>query len=503
MERRNKSLKITPVVRDISESLGKIPPQAIDLEEAVLGALMLESNAIIAVGGLLHPDHFYLESHRVIYEAIRDLFAAGEPIDMKTVVSQLKKNGKLELAEGEVKIANLCANVSSAANIEYHAIIVIEMAMKRSMITLASQIHHDAYEDTVDVFEMIERYNLDMQNILDKAVSSRAEKSMKTLAYDNIQEVQARQSGKHTGIDSGFPALDEALAGFHNTDLIIVAARPGMGKTAFVVQSAKQCAQQGLPAGLFSLEMSAQQLVTRMIISDSEIDADRVQKGKMDGAEFQRYSDNCGRLMGLPLYIDDTPFLSIVDLRARAMRMKAKYGIRILIVDYLQLIRGIGQQNRDQEIGQITRTLKGVAKELDIPVIAISQLNRGVETRGGDKRPLLSDLRESGSIEQDADIVMFLYRPEYYKITVDEYGFPTHGLCEFIIAKHRNGALGTARLKFIGRFTKFVEWNGEYEPIQQTSIKRDNQEEYTKKHYKNPLPSERQDADFADDDTPF
>lgn len=488
------------LARDISESLGKLPPQAIDLEITVLGALMLEKHAIINVAGFLHPRHFYTEQHREIFQAIQDLFSEGEPTDMRMVISRLRKNGKIEIVGGAYYIGELTSKVSSAANIEYHARIILEMAMKRGLIELASNIHHDAYEDTTDVFTLIEKSNYLLQEVLDNAITGRAEKKTLDIAVDVVKELESRVAGLHSGIDSGFNSLDAILNGFHPTDLIIVAARPGMGKTALVVQSAKNIAERGIPVAIFSLEMGSKQLIERLAIAESEIESDKIKKGKVDPLEFRIFSDACGKLSKLPLYIDDTAMLSIVELRARCMRLKAKHGIQLIVIDYLQLVRGVTAEgkgmNRDQEIGMITRTLKGIAKELEIPVIAISQLSRGVETRGGDKRPQLSDLRESGSIEQDADIVFFLYRPEYYKITQDSEGFPTNGLCEVIIAKHRNGALDTAKLKFIGKFTKFTDW----------LMESNNQEQYVQRHYKDPTQKlDKSAADFDPEttDSPF
>jgi replicative DNA helicase len=498
MNRKKYQPKEKLVVRDITDSLGKLPPQALDLEEAILGALMLEKNAIVEVASSLRADHFYHESHRTIYEAIISIFSAGEKIDMRTVVNAVRKAGKLELVGGAYKIAELTSKVSSAANIEYHTRILIEFAMKRSLIMMASEVHHDAYEETIDVFNIIEKTNLNLQEILDNAISGKADKSMAEITFEVIKEQQARQSGKHTGLDSGYPVVDAMLNGFQKTDLIIVAARPGMGKTSWVMQAVKNIAEKSVPVGVFSLEMGAKQLVERMAIAESEIEADVVKKGRLDPYEWQRYMAAHGGLAKLPIHIDDTAFMTIVELRARAMRMKSKHNIQLLVIDYLQLIKGINEfgnnMTRDQEIGVISRTLKGVAKELDIPVIALSQLSRSVETRGGLKRPMLSDLRESGSIEQDADVVMFLYRPEYYKITQDEDGLPTHGLCECIIEKHRNGATGTVKQKFIGKHTKFANW------ISETTIPVSKaRQQYADKHYKNPteeLPKEGDDLPF-------
>jgi len=477
-------LRIERVV-DMSNSLGKLPPQALDLEEAILGALMLDKNAIVEVASTLRAEHFYDEGHRTIYEAIISLFSSGDKIDMRTVVTTLRKAGKLELVGGAYKIAELCSKIASASNIEYHSRLMIEFAMKRSLIQMASEIHHDAYEDTSDAFNLVERTNLQLQDILDGAISSRSDKSMTEISLEVIKEQEARQSGIHSGLDSGYPVVDAMLNGFNKTDLIIVAARPGMGKSAWAMQAARNIAEKGNHVGIFSLEMSARQIVERMAISESEMDAESVKKGLLQPYEWTRYMHAHGGISVLPIHIDDTALLTIVELRARAMRMKTKYDIQLLIVDYLQLIKGINEHgknmSRDQEIGLISRTLKGIAKELDIPVIALAQLSRAVEQRGGVKRPMLSDLRESGSIEQDADVVMFLYRPEYYKITTDEDGFSTHGLCECIIEKHRNGATGTVKLKFIGKFTKFTNWLSEsYQAV--STIR----QKHATEHYKNP-----------------
>lgn len=493
MDKRKKNIE-TRVVRDLSESLGKLPPQAIDIEETVLGAIMLQKGAIIDVAGFIRPEHFYLDSHKEIFTAILDLFSKGDPIDIRTVVSKLRHTGKLELVGGAYAISELTSKVGSAANIEYHARVIVEMSMKRSLIQMASSIHHDSYEDTVDVFSLIDRSNMDLQNILDNAINATSEKSIKDISFLVVKEQQERQSGKHSGLDSGFNVLDAMISGFRKTDFIVIAARPGMGKSAFAVQSGIHIASNGHPVGMFSLEMGSNQLIQRAAVSKTELDSESVKKGILKENEFVRFMHACGDLGELPFYIDDTAFMSIVELRARAMRMKSKYGIELLIVDYLQLIKGIGDSgkisnNRDQEIGIITRTLKGIAKELDIPVIALSQLNRSVETRGGSKRPLLSDLRESGSIEQDADIVMFLYRPEYYKITVDEDGNPTHGKCEIIVEKHRAGSTGTVLMKFIGKYTKFAEW-----------LHYDNKPDYVGQQ-KSPLPKES-DIPF-NDENPF
>jgi replicative DNA helicase len=455
----SKSNKLIP--RDLSESLGKLPPQARDLEEAVLGALMLEKNALNAVVEFLKAEHFYADAHKEIYQAIIDLFKASEPVDMRTVVNQLRKNAKLELVGGAYVIAELTAKVSSAANIEYHARVIIEMAIKRELIHIASQIHHDAYEETTDVFELLDKTEQSVFQISDSNLRKNYD-NMRNLMARAIQELQVLKDHKDglTGVPSGFTSLDRITSGWQKSDLVIIAARPGMGKTAFVVSALRNAAVDfKIPVAIFSLEMASVQLVNRMISAEAELEGDKIKKGNLADHEWAQLVHKTSRLSSAPIFIDDTPALSILELRAKCRRLKAEHNVQLIVIDYLQLMRGEQAGNREQEIASISRALKGIAKELNVPVLALSQLSRGVETRGGDKRPQLSDLRESGSIEQDADIVMFLYRPEYYKITVDEEGMPTQGMGEVIVAKHRNGSTGTAKLKFIGKFTKFADFD--------------------------------------------
>jgi replicative DNA helicase len=456
----SKSNKLIP--RDISETLGKLPPQALDLEEAVLGALMLEKNSLNAVVEFLKPEHFYDDRHKEIYTAIIDLFKATEPVDMRTVVNQLRKNGKIEFIGNAYYIAELTAKVSSAANIEYHARVIMEMAIKRTLIEVATQIHHDAYEDTTDVFELLDKTEQSVFEISDSNLRKNYD-NMKNLMARAIQELQILKDHKDglTGVPSGFTALDRITSGWQRSDLVIIAARPGMGKTAFVVSALRNAAVDfKMPVAIFSLEMASIQLVNRMISAEAELEGEKIKKGQLADHEWAQLVHKTSRLSSAPIFIDDTPALSVLELRAKCRRLKAEHNIQLIVIDYLQLMRGDQGGNREQEIASISRALKGIAKELNVPVLALSQLSRGVETRGGDKRPQLSDLRESGSIEQDADIVMFLYRPEYYKITVDEDGMPTQGVGEVIVAKHRNGSTGTAKLKFIGKFTKFADLDG-------------------------------------------
>jgi len=455
MEQRTKLL-----VRDISESLGKLPPQAIDLEEAVLGAIMLERDAINPVVEFLKPDHFYTEQHKEIYTAVIELFKKSSPIDMRTVIHQLRKAAKLELVGGAYYVAELTSKVSSAANIEYHARIIVEMALKRHVITIASNIHHDAYEDTTDVFELIDKVESSMLAISDSGLNKNYQ-TTKALMYEAIKELKDRKLAVNglTGTPSGFLSLDRITCGWQKSDLIIIAARPGMGKTGFIISALRNAAVEfNIPVAMFSLEMASLQLINRMICSEAEIDSDKLRQGSLNDQDWQQIIGKTGRLISAPMFIDDTPALSILELRAKCRRLKAEHNIQLIAIDYLQLMRGEKGGNREQEISSISRALKSIAKELNVPVIALSQLSRSVETRGGDKRPMLSDLRESGAIEQDADIVMFLYRPEYYKITVDEDNMPTQGMIESIVAKHRNGSLDTVKLRWIGKYTKITDY---------------------------------------------
>jgi replicative DNA helicase len=458
----NKSGKLVP--RDISDSLGKLPPQALDLEEAVLGALMLEKNALNAVVEFLKPEHFYKESHKEVYAAIVDLFKSSDPVDMRTVVNQLRKTGKLELIGGAYAIAELTSKVSSAANIEFHSRVIMEMAIKRELIQVASQIHHNAYEDTTDVFELLDKTEQSIFEISDSNLRKNYD-SMRNLMTRAIQELQLLKEHKDglTGVPSGFTGLDRMTSGWQRSDLVIIAARPGMGKTAFVVSALRNAAVDfKVPVAIFSLEMASIQLVNRMISAEAELEGEKIKRGTLAEHEWTQLVHKTNKLTTAPIFIDDTPALSVLELRAKSRRLRAEHNVQLIVVDYLQLMRGDQGGNREQEIASISRALKGIAKELNVPVLALSQLSRGVETRGGDKRPQLSDLRESGSIEQDADIVMFLYRPEYYKITVDEEGMPTQGMGEIIIAKHRNGSVGSVKLKFIGKYTKFTDFDAPY-----------------------------------------
>jgi replicative DNA helicase len=452
--------------RFLDADLGKLPPQAPELEEAVLGALMLEKDALTTVIDMLKPDSFYKDSHQEIYRAILDLFAQSEPVDLLTVTEKLREMGKIEIVGGVGYIAQLTNRVNSAANIEAHARIIGEKAIKRELISQASEILRHAYEDTTDVFNLMDFAEQGLFQISESNIRKKVA-GMRDLMQIAIKELEAKKDHKDglTGIPSGFSALDRVTSGWQRSDLIILAARPAMGKTAFVISAMRNAAVMfNMPVAIFSLEMSSVQLVNRLISAEAELESEKIKKGNLAAYEWEQLHAKIRNLEAAPIFIDDTPALSILELRAKCRRLKAQHDIQCIIIDYLQLMSGDsgGKSggNREQEVAQISRALKGLAKELNVPVIALSQLSRAVETRGGDKRPQLSDLRESGSIEQDADMVVFLYRPEYYGITQDENGNPTTNMGEVIIAKHRNGSLENVPLKFIGKYTKFSDWDG-------------------------------------------
>lgn len=454
---------------------GKLPPQVVDLEEAVLGAMMIDKKGVDEVIDILQPDAFYKEAHKYIFEAIVQLFTDTQPIDLLTVSAQLRKNAKLDLAGGDFYLIQLTQKISSSAHIEFHSRIILQKYIQRSLIRISSDIIEESYDETTDVFDLLDKAESKLYEVTQGNIkrSSETAQSLVLQAKKRIEEI-AKQEGL-SGIATGFDKLDKITSGWQPSDLIIIAARPGMGKTAFVLSMARNIAIDfGKPVALFSLEMSSVQLITRLISSETGLSSEKLRTGKLEKHEWEQLSIKVKNLEKAPLYIDDTPSLSIFDLRAKARRLSSQHQVKLIIVDYLQLMtagsNSKGGGNREQEISTISRNLKALAKELNIPVIALSQLSRAVETRGSSKRPLLSDLRESGAIEQDADIVSFIYRPEYYKIEEwdDEEQSPTAGQAEFIIAKHRNGSLDNIRLKFIGNMGKFEnldDYTGSYDDL--------------------------------------
>ncbi len=453
-------------VNPYDAGIGKLPPQAVDVEEAVLGALMLDRDSLANVIDSLQTDTFYRDEHQRIFGAIFELFASSKPVDILTVVQELKKRGELEMVGGVPYITSLTNRVASTANIEYHTRILNQKQIQRELIRVSSEIIKDAYEESTDALELLDKAEKNLFAVAEGNIKKNFSKMSEliTEAKKQIEKAGQQQDGL-SGVPSGFKDLDRFTAGWQKSDLVILAARPGMGKTAFVLSLARNAAVSfKRPIAVFSLEMSSVQLVMRLISGEAELPGEKLKKGDLQQHEWHQLDSKIRELTEAPLFIDDTPALSIFELRAKARRLKANHDIQMIIIDYLQLMTAGGDNrggggNREQEISQISRSLKGIAKELEIPVIALSQLSRNVEQRGGTKVPQLSDLRESGAIEQDADMVMFIYRPEYYNINENEDGTPTDGLAEIHIAKHRNGALGMVPLKYIGHLAKFTDYD--------------------------------------------
>ena len=431
----------------------RVPPQNIEAEQAVLGAMLIKKEAIIAVQEILLPDDFYREAHRIVYEAMLELSGNDEAVDLVTLTEQLRKSEKLEKIGGLPFITQLANAVPTAANVTYHAKIVKEKAELRNLINAATEIAGAAYEDTDNV-----------ENIMDEAekkilaVANRqnggAFESMKSIVMRTFERINVlyESKGGLTGISSGFKDLDTLTAGLQKSDLILVAARPSMGKTAFTLNIASYVGLHGHSVAFFSLEMSKEQLMQRMLCSEGGIDASRLRTGQLDEGEWNHLVETADKLSRAPIYIDDTAGITVMDLRSKARRLKAEHGLDLIIIDYLQLMQGRpskNSDNRQQEISEISRSLKALARELDVPVIALSQLSRSVESRQV-KKPMLSDLRESGSLEQDADIVMFLYREDYYDKETKK-----KNITEIIVAKHRNGPVDSISLFFQKEFTKF------------------------------------------------
>ncbi len=449
--------KDKPVISDY----GKLPPQALELEKAVLGAIMLEKDAVIAVMDVLKSDSFYFEAHQKIYSAILSLAQQHKPIDMLTVTEELRRLKTLEDIGGPYYITELTSNVASAANIEYHGRIVAQKFIQRELIRISSEIQRRAFDEAMDVDELLDFSEAQLFGVAEGNIrreTVRIDILMKE-ALKQIEEAGKKADGL-SGVPSGFTKLDRITSGWQRSDLVIIAARPSMGKTAFILSMARNIAvEHQRPVAIFSLEMSSIQLVNRLIVGETELPAERIRNGRLKDFEWEQLDFKIKSLVEAPLFIDDTPALSVFELRAKCRRLKANHKIEMIIVDYLQLMTGPKEtsNNREQEVSVISRSLKGIAKELDVPIIALSQLNRSVEMRSGDKRPQLSDLRESGAIEQDADLVLFIHRPEKYGFLEDTEGNSLVGMADIIIAKHRNGALDDVRLRFKQDFAKFTD----------------------------------------------
>lgn len=448
---------------DLYTDGGRIVPRDKDLEEAVLGALMLEKDAYTIVCDILNPDSFYEPANRKVYEAIQTLGAAQRPIDMLTVTEQMRLNDTLDEVGGPAFIAELTGRVSSAAHVEYHARIVAQKYLARELINFTASISSKAYDESNDVDDLLQEAEGRLFEISQRNVKKDVTQIDPIIqqAMTQIEAAANRTSGL-SGIESGFHELDKLTSGWQPSDLIIIAARPAMGKTAFVLSMAKNMTvNYNTPVAVFSLEMSNLQLVNRLISNVCEIEGSKIKSGQLSPVEWEQLIARIKNLNGAPLYIDDTPSLSIFELQTKARRLVREHGVKFIIIDYLQLMNASGMKfgSREQEVSMISRSLKQLAKELNIPVVALSQLNRSVESRTDGKRPQLSDLRESGAIEQDADIVCFIHRPEYYlRSDTDANGNDIRGVAEFIVAKHRSGSVDDIKLRFTAKYARFENW---------------------------------------------
>jgi replicative DNA helicase len=445
----------------VPSELGKMPPQSLELEEAILGAIMLEKHALLTVIDLLKPESFYKDAHQKIFGAILQLSRDEKPIDILTVTEELRATKILEEVGGPAYISQLTSRVASSAHIEYHARIVAQKFIQRELIRASSEIQKQAYDESIDVHDLLE---FSEKQLFDIATGNIKKESLpiSTLITEAIKRIE--EAGKRednlSGVPSGFTKLDRVTSGWQRSDLVIIAARPSMGKTAFVLSMSRNMAlDHKRPIAIFSLEMASVQLVNRLIVSETELPSERIRNGKLSPEEWKQLDSKIRDLVSAPLYIDDTPAISIYELRAKCRRLKMQHDIQLIVIDYLQLMTAPvdNKGSREQEVSNISRSLKALAKELDVPVIALSQLNRSVETRSGNKRPQLSDLRESGAIEQDADIVIFIHRPEKYGLFEDIDGNSTKGIAEIIIAKHRNGATSDLQLRFREDLAKFED----------------------------------------------
>jgi replicative DNA helicase len=435
------------------ELMERVPPQHIEAEQAVLGAVMLEADAMITVSEILSVPDFYRKSHQIIYEAILNIAESGEPVDIVTVSKSLADSGNIEEIGGVAYLANLANSVPTAANVDHYASIVKEKSVLRRLINTATKIASTGYQGG-DVDEMISDAEKKIMEISQAGSITKGFTPIKDVLLDTFERIEFlyNNRGGVTGIPSGYPDLDRMTNGFNRSDLIILAARPAVGKTAFALNIATNvAARAGQTVAVFSLEMGKEQLVQRILCAEANIDAGRMRSGMLDEDDWPKLTMAVGALSETPIYIDDTPGITVTDIRAKCRRLKAEHGLGLVLIDYLQLISGNGRSdNRQQEVSEISRTLKLIARELDVTVIALSQLSRSVESRQ-DKRPMMSDLRESGSIEQDADIVSFLYRDDYYNPETER-----KNIVEFIIAKQRSGPTGTVELVFLKNFNKFV-----------------------------------------------
>lgn len=440
---------------------GKLPPQALELEEDVLGAIMLEKDAYSLISDILKPEYFYKTAHQKIFEAFVDLALFQEPIDMHTVTEKLRKKGTLDEVGGPYQITLLTSRVGSAAHLIYHSQIIVQKYLARELIRLSREVQTKAFEEKIDVDDLMQEAESKLFEITQQNLKKDVTQINPVIEEARERMKDAARKQGSSGLSTGFDDLDKITSGWQKSDLIIIAARPAMGKTAFILSMAKNMAvDHNTPVAIFSLEMANVQLVNRLLMNVCSLEGEKIKNGQLTPQEWEQFDRDVTRLYDAPIYVDDTPSLSILELRSKARRLVKEHNIQIIIIDYLQLMNASGSSfgSREQEVSMISRSLKGLAKELDLPIIALSQLNRGVEGRSGieGKRPQLSDLRESGAIEQDADMVCFIHRPEYYGIHLDGNGNSYDGIAEIIIAKHRNGAVGDVRLRFKNVYAKFI-----------------------------------------------
>ncbi|MBN2200735.1 replicative DNA helicase [bacterium] len=437
----------------------RVPPQSIEAEKAVLGSVMLDNESIGKAIEMIDPSHFYRTAHQKIFTAALNLYERNEPVDLITLSEELKRQKILDEIGGSYYLTELAESIPSSANVEYHARIVLEKAVLRNMIAEGIAIARDCYEAGRDPFEILDRAEQRIFGLSEKRLTKTFQHIDPIMheTFDKIERFHRERKGVVTGVPTGFTKLDELTSGFQPGELVIVAGRPSMGKTAFCLNVARNAAVEAkVPVAFFSLEMSNQQLAMRLLCAEARVDAHGVRTGHLADHEWQKLSMCVGNLAEAPIYIDDSSTMGTLELRAKARRLKKEKGVGMVMIDYLQLMQGPrNAESRQQEISSITRSLKALAKEIDLPVIVLSQLSRAVEVRGGERKPLLSDLRESGAIEQDADVVLFIYRSEFYGKAMDDQGQSVEGKAEVIIGKQRNGPVGTVHLSFIKQWAKF------------------------------------------------
>ena len=459
------NLRRKPQSSQVEDSLGRLQPQELEFEKSVLGALLLEKDAYSLISDILTPESFYDPRNQKVYSAISKLHVAQHPVDILTVVEQLRTDGTFDEVGGVAYLSSLTQNIVSSSHIEYHARVIAQKSTARELISYSANVQDKAFDPTQDIDELMQEAEGSLFKLSQKKLKKDYQQidSVITEAYEMLHKAAERTDGM-SGIASGFHALDRMTSGWQNSDLVILAARPAMGKTAFALSMAKNIAvDQNIPVALFSLEMSNVQLINRVIVNTCEIKGEKIKSGQLEDYEWAQLDNKIKDLIGKPMFVDDTPSLSVFELRTKARRLVKEHGVKLIMIDYLQLMNASGMSfgSRQEEVSTSSRSLKGLAKELNIPILALSQLNRGVENRPGgentldSKRPQLSDLRESGAIEQDADMVIFIHRPEYYHLYKDENGNDLRGKAVIIIAKHRNGAVGDVLLTFKGQYARF------------------------------------------------